>query len=134
MLAQAGNHRSALTTLARDLNDAASAEAYCNLQGEFIPPKVAVSVAEATGLSQWVEGLSFGIQPTARQRAQSIPQPPPKDETKSRELIKLLLEVYMSDECVCSTFFFCVSECLMYRPSGHHQVQNGLRSFLVRRL
>ncbi|KAH6918190.1 hypothetical protein BKA70DRAFT_1456594 [Coprinopsis sp. MPI-PUGE-AT-0042] len=95
---KAGSHRSALTTLARDLNDAASAEAYCNLQGEFIPPKVAISVAESAGLNQWVEGLAFGSQLTGKQKAQSISEPKPTDETKSRELLKVLLEVYMSDE------------------------------------
>ncbi|TFK19356.1 hypothetical protein FA15DRAFT_674517 [Coprinopsis marcescibilis] len=97
-----GNHRSALTILARDLNDAASAEAYCSLQGDVIPPKVAIAIAEAARLHRWTEGLLLDSgtngQSAAKAKAQSaVPLPIQKPEAKQKELLKVLLEVYMSD-------------------------------------
>ncbi|KAG2008787.1 hypothetical protein CC2G_014181 [Coprinopsis cinerea AmutBmut pab1-1] len=97
-----GNHRSALTTLACELSDAASAEAYCTLQGDVIPPKVAISAAEAAGLDQWAEGLFLGGSTSKSQSGKAKPAPAliqrPIDDAKKKELLKVLLEVYMLDD------------------------------------
>ncbi|RDB17168.1 Transforming growth factor-beta receptor-associated protein 1 [Hypsizygus marmoreus] len=97
-----GNDRAALSTLVHDLHDASSAEAYCTLGGDLVPPKVAQALAETNpGLDLWVSTL-FGIsvsstkdggtRPSAMARQKSV-----VDEWRKKELLKILLEVYMSD-------------------------------------
>jgi len=88
-----GNHRAALSTLVNDLRDGPSAEAYCTLGGDVIPNKVAQAIcADAKlGLGMW----GFGFNGKGRQRT--------TDDVaieKRQELLKILLEVYMSEECV----------------------------------
>ncbi|KII87677.1 hypothetical protein PLICRDRAFT_54749 [Plicaturopsis crispa FD-325 SS-3] len=91
-----GNHRDALAILVHDLHDATSAEAYCTLGGEVIPGKTAQAIGEKYGLQLW-SGAFFSPPSsgknksgaTAMLRQQSV------DEGLKRELLKILLEVYM---------------------------------------
>ncbi|KAJ3492453.1 hypothetical protein NLJ89_g11233 [Agrocybe chaxingu] len=99
-----GQHRSALQILVHDINDSASAEAYCTLGGEVVPPKVAQAVAEGSGLQDWVVTL-FGLPPPAKGvngRGAVGPTPITRlktvNEELKKELLKVLLEVYMDDK------------------------------------
>lgn len=76
-----------------DLRDSSSAEAYCTLGGDVIPSKDAQAIcADAKlGLGMWASGLSG----KGRQKTVDV-----NDAVKRKELLKTLLEVYMSDECV----------------------------------
>ncbi|KAJ7452354.1 hypothetical protein B0H11DRAFT_2073067 [Mycena galericulata] len=88
-----GNHRAALSTLVNDLHDSSSAEAYCTLGGDVIPYKDAQAIcADAKlGLGIWASGFSGkGRQNTVD--ANDV------GAVKRKELLKILLEVYMSDE------------------------------------
>ncbi|KAJ7285781.1 hypothetical protein C8J57DRAFT_1285778 [Mycena rebaudengoi] len=87
-----GNHRAALSTLVHDLHDASSAEAYCTLGGDVIPGKVAQSICGDTklGLSMW----AIGFNGRGRQKT----DPGDDGAAKRTELLRILLEVYMSDE------------------------------------
>lgn len=100
---QLGNHRSALTTLVHDLHDAPSAEAYCTLGGDLVPVKTAQSLAENDAeLELWAAAL-FGIMlarssaKVEARAAQISRQKSVVDEGLKKELLKVLLEVYMSD-------------------------------------
>lgn len=104
---QMGNHKEALFTLVHDLGDAASAEAYCALGGDVVPAKVAMAVAESCGLAGWGASL-FSSGSVAKKPAVGALQGMKRqtsvtsgvDESLKRDLLKILLEVYMSDECV----------------------------------
>ncbi|KAJ7709853.1 hypothetical protein B0H17DRAFT_1155701 [Mycena rosella] len=88
-----GNHRAALSTLVNDLRDSSSAEAYCTLGGDVIPGKVAQGIcADARlGLGMWASGLGGkGRQNTLDANGDAA--------AKRKELLKILLEVYMSDD------------------------------------
>ncbi|KAJ6630857.1 hypothetical protein B0H10DRAFT_1983437 [Mycena sp. CBHHK59/15] len=87
-----GNHRAALSTLVHDLHDASSAEAYCTLGGDVIPAKVAQSIcADAKlGLAMWASGLNG----KGRQKTDAGDE----GAGKRKELLRILLEVYMSEE------------------------------------
>jgi len=87
-----GHHRSALSILVDGLHDEPSAEAYCTLGGEIIPPKVAQSLGETYDLQQWA---SIILSPSGN-KAKSIPKPKVVDESLQQELLMVLLEVYMS--------------------------------------
>lgn len=90
-----GNHRAALSALVNDLHDSLSAEAYCTLGGDVVPGKVIQDIcADPTlGLAIWASGLSSkGRQKTVDANDGGL--------VKRKELLKTLLEVYMSDECV----------------------------------
>ncbi|KAF5384226.1 hypothetical protein D9615_003441 [Tricholomella constricta] len=92
-----GNHRAALSTLVHDLHDATSAELYCTLGGDLVSMKIAQSLAENNeGLELWASALFGaalkGLRPTALSRQKST-----VDEGRKKELLKILLEVYMSD-------------------------------------
>ncbi|KAJ2919054.1 hypothetical protein MD484_g1318, partial [Candolleomyces efflorescens] len=96
-----GNHKSALHILACELRDALSAEAYCSLGGDVIPAKVAISIAEAAELREWIDvlfpgqpvkGSSKAIPPQSIDRSRSV------DGSTKRDLLKILLEVYLGDE------------------------------------
>ncbi|KAJ7343434.1 hypothetical protein DFH08DRAFT_937969 [Mycena albidolilacea] len=87
-----GNHRAALSALVNDLHDSLSAEAYCTLGGDVVPGKVIQDIcADPTlGLAIWASGLSSkGRQKTVDASDGLV---------KRKELLKTLLEVYMSDE------------------------------------
>lgn len=91
-----GHHRSALSILVDGLHDEPSAEAYCTLGGEIIPPKVAQSLGETYDLQQWA---SIILNPSGN-KAKSIPKPKIVDESLQQELLMVLLEVYMSSGSV----------------------------------
>lgn len=50
---QLREHRSALTSLVHDLHDPTSAEIYCTLCGEIVPPKTAQSLGDRFELQAW---------------------------------------------------------------------------------
>ncbi|KAJ7774892.1 hypothetical protein B0H16DRAFT_1508739 [Mycena metata] len=88
-----GNHRAALSTLVNDLRDSSSAEAYCTLGGDVIPGKVAQAICAdpKLGLGLWASGFSGkGRQKTVDANDDGA--------VKRKQLLKTLLEVYMSDE------------------------------------
>ncbi|KAJ6547615.1 hypothetical protein B0H19DRAFT_1075416 [Mycena capillaripes] len=92
-----GNHRAALSALVNDLHDSLSAEAYCTLGGDVITGKdVQTICADAKlGLGLWASGLGGkGRQKTVDSNDDGL--------VKRKELLKTLLEVYMSDECILS--------------------------------
>jgi hypothetical protein len=94
-LEKLGNHRAALSTLVNDLHDSSSAEAYCTLGGDVIPGKViqAICADAKLGLGMWASGIGG----KGRQKAVDAND---DGALKRKELLKILLEVYMSDECV----------------------------------
>ncbi|KAF9530289.1 hypothetical protein CPB83DRAFT_868731 [Crepidotus variabilis] len=95
-------HRSALQILVHDINDPTSAEAYCALGGDLVPPKVAQSIAEQCGLQDWATSL-FSL-PTAKSGSTNGGTAPSLSRLKTvnselkKELLKVLLEVYMDAE------------------------------------
>lgn len=103
MLWQLGRHRSALQILVNDLSDSTSAEAYCTLGGDIVPPKVAQTIADDSGLQDWVTVL-FGLPPPAKGVNGKIAGPTSLTRLKTvneelkKELLKILLEVYMDVE------------------------------------
>ena len=98
---QLGNHRSALSILVHDLNDSTSAEAYCTLGGEVVPAKTAQQIGERSSLQPW----AALVIPLAALGKQGKGPPPMKrtktvDEAVKKDLVMVLLEVYMSGGCV----------------------------------
>ncbi|KIM35684.1 hypothetical protein M413DRAFT_326838 [Hebeloma cylindrosporum] len=96
-----GKHRSALQILVHDMNDSASAETYCTLGGDIVPPKVAQAIADDCGLQDWVTTL-FGLPPTTKGVNGKGPIPVARlktvNEELKKDLLKVLLEVYMDIE------------------------------------
>lgn len=103
---QLGRHRLALQSLVHTIRDSTTAEAYCALGGDLVTPKMALSIAEDHGLQEWTSAL-FGLPlptkppngklaaaPTTLYRARSI------NEELKKDLLKILLEVYMDDKYV----------------------------------
>lgn len=91
-----GHHRSALSILVDGLCDVASAEAYCTLGGEVVPPKVAQSIGESYDLQQWASILHS---PTAHNKAKPMSiatMTKSADERLQKQLLMILLEVYMT--------------------------------------
>ncbi|KAJ7111566.1 hypothetical protein C8R43DRAFT_1139107 [Mycena crocata] len=88
-----GNHRAALLSLVHNLHDSASAEAYCTLGGDVIPGKDAQRICSdpKLGLGMWASGLGG----KGRQKTMDVNG---DGAVKRKELLKILLEVYMSDE------------------------------------
>ena len=95
---QLGEHRSALTSLVHDLHDPTSAEIYCTLGGEIVPPKTAQSLGDRFELQAWAALIA---PPTPSGKA-GIPKAPSMsrlatvDGDLKKSLIRTLLEVYMS--------------------------------------
>ncbi|PPQ74920.1 hypothetical protein CVT26_011356 [Gymnopilus dilepis] len=95
-----GRHRSALQILVNDLSDSTSAETYCTLGGDIVPPKVAQAIADEAGLQDWVTVL-FGLPPPAKGVNGKTPTPVSMTRLKTvnedlkKELLRVLLEVYM---------------------------------------
>ncbi|KAG6896421.1 hypothetical protein C0992_008386 [Termitomyces sp. T32_za158] len=86
-----GHYREALSTLVHDIHDSTSAEIYCNLGGDVISPKTAETLAENNaGLEGWAMAL-FG---TRLKHGTAVVE---MTRQKKSELLKVLLEVYMSD-------------------------------------
>ncbi|CDO71043.1 hypothetical protein BN946_scf184844.g47 [Trametes cinnabarina] len=93
-----GNHRSALSILVHDLNDSTSAEAYCTLGGEVVPARTAQVIGERSGLQAWaalVTPLAAPGKPVKSGSA-SMKRTKTVDEEVKKDLIMILLEVYMS--------------------------------------
>ncbi|KAG6916344.1 hypothetical protein DXG01_007235 [Tephrocybe rancida] len=89
-----GHHREALSTLVHDLHDATSAELYCTLGGDLVSSRTAQTLAENNeGLETLVASL-YGVKARSLALAR---QKSGVDEGKKTELLKILLEVYMSD-------------------------------------
>lgn len=78
------------------MRDDISAETYCTLEGQVIPPKILRSIADKVdpSLSQW-NGIQQPVSTPSISRQNSTTG----SQLKS-DLLKLLLEVYMMDECV----------------------------------
>ncbi|KAF8878713.1 hypothetical protein BD779DRAFT_1676706 [Infundibulicybe gibba] len=91
-----GNHRSALTALARGLRDGSSAEAYCILGGDVVPTGVAHTIAENSGLRNWATALfplvTGKAGPNAAARRKVV------NENLKRELLRMLVDIYIDDE------------------------------------
>ena len=91
--------------LVDDLSDSTSAETYCDLGGEIIPPKTAQSIAVDAGLQDLATTL-FGLPPSKGVNGKGAVTPIALARSKSgneelkKELLKILLEVYMSVQCV----------------------------------
>jgi hypothetical protein len=94
-----GNHERALTLLANELRDAASAEAYCALGGAVVPARAAAALGDAHGLQAWAALLAPASGPGAR-GAPAISRQSTVDEGVRRALVKVLLGVYMNGGCV----------------------------------
>ncbi|KAF8958169.1 hypothetical protein BDZ97DRAFT_1842909 [Flammula alnicola] len=99
-----GKHRSALHILVNDLSDSTSAETYCTLGGDIVPPKLAQSIAEDAGIQVWATTL-FGLPPTTKSvngkavpSATSLTRLKTVNEDLKKELLRILLEVYMDVE------------------------------------
>jgi vacuolar protein sorting-associated protein 3 len=95
-----GNHRAALATLVQGLRDGTSAEAYCTLGGDVVPAKTAQFIGEQYGLQLWASTL-FTLpiattKPTASKLSPVENQKTVNEDLK-KELLRILLEVYMSD-------------------------------------
>jgi len=86
------------------MNDSASAETYCTLGGDIVPPKVAQTIADDCGLQEWVTTL-FGLPPPKSVNGKGAVAPIPVTRLKTvnedlkKELLKVLLEVYMDIQC-----------------------------------
>ncbi|KAH8108778.1 hypothetical protein DFH11DRAFT_1710480 [Phellopilus nigrolimitatus] len=97
-----GRHEEAISTLVRDIHDPTSAESYCTLGGDVIPGKVAWAVGERCGLQRWaalVTGIApaLGLGSTAGSTASAASaRTKTADEGTRRELLKVLLSVYMA--------------------------------------
>lgn len=123
-VSQIGNHRATLHILVDDLGDSTSAETYCALGGEIIPPKTAQSIAVDAGLQDLATTL-FGLPPgkSVNGKGAAIPIALSRsisvNEDLKKELLKILLEVYMSVQCVDSVVCF---------PNNHSEGQKITRS------
>lgn len=78
-----------------DLHDASSAEAYCTLGGEVVPGKTAQALGEKYDLTAWTSAL-FSL-PKAKVGAVPVGRQKTVDEGLKKGLLKVLLEVYMTD-------------------------------------
>ncbi|KAG9013429.1 hypothetical protein FRB90_006050 [Tulasnella sp. 427] len=99
-----GKHDGALSILVHSLKDSTTAEAYCTLGGDVIPPKVASAVAQQVGIEAWGQLVTanspgYGLA-TAPGRGQttagrsSSARAPVSEDTK-KALISTLMRVYM---------------------------------------
>ena len=117
-LTQTQNHRAALELLVHELQDPISAEAYCTLGGEVVSERTLRSAAESAGLVgvamfaaafssaspihrelsgqggkvQSQTGLGKVQAPTVITRQNTV------DEGLKKELLRVLLEVYMDGD------------------------------------
>ncbi|KAG5716916.1 Transforming growth factor-beta receptor-associated protein 1 [Termitomyces sp. T112] len=92
-----GHHREALATLVHDLHDSISAEVYCTLGGDIVPPKMAQTLAENNaGLEIWVTAF-FGTKLKNGAAAAGMTRDKSGVDEGKTKLLKVLLEVYMSE-------------------------------------
>lgn len=86
--------------LVNDLSDSTSAETYCTLAGDIVPPMVAQSVAADAGLQDWSTTF-FGLPSNKSANGKGAVGPTPLTRLKTvnedlkKKLLKILLEVYM---------------------------------------
>ena len=101
LLWQLARHHEALRTLVHTVRDSASAEVYCTLGGDVVPPRTAQAIGERHGLAAWA-ALVVPPQPTGRPAAiaAALSREKTVDEALKRDLTKILLEVYMTAGCV----------------------------------
>ena len=105
-------HRDALTTLVHNVKDATTAEAYCTLGGEVIPGKIALAIGDRFDLEAWATLVATAGSPSvsaAPSSAGGVSGDAARlkagvDEETKKELLKVLLEVYMNGGYV--EFFF----------------------------
>lgn len=95
---QLGEHHSALTSLVHDLHDPTSAEIYCTLGGEVVPPKTAQSLGDRFELQAWAALIAPPTPPgkAGIPKAPSMSRIATVDGELKKTLIRILLEVYMS--------------------------------------
>lgn len=83
------------------LRDFVSAEAYCTLGGEIIPAKVAQSFGERFRLQPWATlfvPVAVPRAPVVLKRQRTV------EDSRKRELTRVLLDVYMEGGCVAVIF------------------------------
>lgn len=85
-----GKHRDAISSLVHELHDSTSAEAYCTSGGGVVPPKLALSILEATP----------GLESHRTLWSNADTKGGAVDDELKRSLAKVLLEVYMSDRAL----------------------------------
>ena len=92
----------ALSILVHDMNDSTSAEAYCTLGGEVVPAKTAQQIGERSGLQPWAALVTPLAAPGKQPKPGAVPMKRQKtvDEDVKKDLVMILLEVYMSGGCV----------------------------------
>ena len=86
-----------------DLNDSTSAEAYCTLGGEVVPAKTAQQIGERSDLQPWAALVTPLAAPGKQGQARSaapLKKTKTVDEEVKKDLVMILLEVYMSGGCV----------------------------------
>lgn len=101
-----------------DLRDATSAEAYCTLGGDVIPGKIAQTVGEKCDLQQWTSALFALPNVVTKSRPpKSLPvsRQNSVDGAVKKELLKILLEVYLADEFVLAVLCGTIYSCLICR-------------------
>ena len=82
-----------------DLNDSTSAEAYCTLGGEVVPAKTAQQIGERSDLQPWAALVTPLAAPGKQGQARSaapLKKTKTVDEEVKKDLVMILLEVYMS--------------------------------------
>ena len=86
-----------------DLNDSTSAEAYCTLGGEVVPAKTAQQIGERSDLQPWAALVTPLAAPGKQGQSQSqargasqLKKTKTVDEEVKKDLVMILLEVYMS--------------------------------------
>ncbi|KAG9037771.1 hypothetical protein FRB95_004057 [Tulasnella sp. JGI-2019a] len=95
-----GNHRAALSVLVQTLHDSLSAETYCTLGGDVISAKVALAVGKQLRVEPWANlvvsgGVIGGVAKIKGSPVNRNFKVPVTDE-KKRELLRVLMEVYMA--------------------------------------
>lgn len=89
------------------VRDAASAEVYCTLGGEVVPPRTAQGIGERYALQAWAALFApVAVGDKALPVAPALSREKTADEAVKRDLTKILLEVYMSGGCV--SFYGCL--------------------------
>lgn len=114
-----GDHQAALRILVANLGDSTSAETYCTLGGDIIPPKTAQSIAVDAGLKELAVTL-YGLPATDKSKSvngkgaispKALSRAISANENLKKDLVKILLEVYMSVQCVFLIFSDALVEC-----------------------
>lgn len=80
------------------MNDSTSAEAYCTLGGEVVPAKTAQQIGDRSDLQPWAALVTPFAAPGKQPKSAPGPLKRQKtvDEEVKKDLVMILLEVYMS--------------------------------------